>query len=310
MRRKLGGLTLSMVMLSGCGGGGDGGGSVTDNTPQSVVLDFALTANGLPVKCGTTLPAMGLSNVTSTPKDLRFYISEVHLLKADDTEIPVTLDQNEFQVYNVALMDFEDATGECASGGTPALHTRITGTVPAGTYQGVKMVMGVPLTYTGSDGQTVKLNHSDTTSAPAPLNVTAMAWSWQAGRKFTKIEVNPVGGVTKADSTTASTFNFHLGSTGCTGNPASGETVSCASPNRMAFHFHAFDPTTQKIILDLAKLYAGTTLNTDSSGAVGCMSGKTDPECAPLFQALQIDLETGLPIDEGHKQTIFSVGAK
>ena len=67
------------------------------------------------------------------------------------------------------------------------------------------------------------LNHSDYATATKPLDVAAMAWSWQSGRKFAKIEVTDPAGAT--GTWTAKTFNVHLGSTGCTGNPANGETV-------------------------------------------------------------------------------------
>ena len=39
--------------------------------------------------------------------------------------------------------------------------------------------------------------------------------------------------------------------------------------------------------LDLALLFAATNFDTaDGGGAPGCMSGATDPECAPIFPKL------------------------
>ena len=64
----------------------------------------------------------------------------------------------------------------------------ITGTVPAGTYVGLKASVGVPEV----------MNHSAAVGGVAPLDNTAILWSWQSGRKFTKIELNPVGGITQA----------------------------------------------------------------------------------------------------------------
>ena len=73
------------------------------------------------------------------------------------------------------------------------------------------------------------LNHTDAPAVPAPLNSAAMAWSWQAGRKFTKIEFADPGGAT--GTWTAKSFFVHLGSSGCQGNPATGATVELrASP--------------------------------------------------------------------------------
>ena len=71
------------------------------------------------------------------------------------------------------------------------------------------------------------------TAAAAPLNNTAMAWSWTAGRKFVKIEVDPTRKVTKADATTANTWFFHLGSTGCTVPAgATPDKATCTNSNR------------------------------------------------------------------------------
>ena len=303
-----------LCLLAACGGGG--GGSSAPATPSeaepttlAVALDFGVQAGSQPVACGTPLPALGTGATAAELRDLRFYVSGLALINSAGTAVPVTLTQNEWQYRNVALLDFENGVGAC-SDGTAATNTRIVGTVPAGTYTGVELQMGVPVSHTAADGTTVSLNHTDTAAAPAPLDIQAMTWSWQAGRKFAKIEVNPAGGMVNGDGTVSSTFNFHLGSTGCTGNPATGETVSCSAPNRMGFHFHAFDQATQKIVLDISRLFETSNIAVNAGGASGCMAGKTDPECPVMFTALQVDIDSGLPIDEGHEQTIFSVAAK
>ncbi len=164
----------------------------------------------------------------------------------------------------------------------------ITGTVPDGAYVGAKMYLGVPF----------PLNHTDITTAPAPLDLTAMDWSWQSGRKFAKIEVvdpdGPAGGGMmmetgqRASAWASSAFFVHLGSTGCTGNPASGATVDCADSNRASIPLAKFNPATQKIAVDLRALLAGNDITVNRAGAPGCMSGGTDPECAGVFEALQI----------------------
>jgi uncharacterized repeat protein (TIGR04052 family) len=157
------------------------------------------------------------------------------------------------------------------------------------------------------------LNHSDYAAATKPLDSQAMAWSWQSGRKFAKIEVTDPAGT--AGTWTAKTFNFHLGSTGCTGNPASGQTVSCSTPNRMDFKLASFNPSTQKIAVDVKALVAGTNITVNQAGAAGCMSGGTDPECLHVFESLAIDWKadgtgTGQPINGGAAQTLFKVVAK
>lgn len=284
-------------------------GSLKDtlNAPRQIDLEFAAVAGDVPVACGTEVAGLGTGGVAAQVKDFRFYISNVMLLTSDDKEVPLTLSANDdwnltVGADSVTLIDLEDATGSCA-GGTAAKNAHLKGTVPAGNYVGVKMTMGVPFA----------LNHSDYATATKPLDIQAMAWSWQSGRKFAKVEITDPAGA--SGSWTAKTFNFHLGSTGCTGNPASGETVSCKAPNRMDFHFHSFDPTTQKIAFDLKALVAGENVTVNAAGAAGCMSGGTDPECDTLFNAMKLDWKsdgtgTGLSIDEGHGQTVFKAIAK
>lgn len=299
--------TLALVTAAALAACGGGGGDDDNDIPQSVALDFAAYAGSTPVNCSSAVAGLGSGTVTARIKDFRFYVSNVKLLKADGSEVALTLGANDDWNHTsggqgLTLIDLEDATGACVDG-TPATHATVRGKVPAGSYVGVKMTMGVPFA----------LNHSDYATAVRPLDIQAMAWSWQSGRKFAKIEVTDPDGV--AGTWVAKTFNFHLGSTGCTGNPASGETVSCVAPNRMDFHFHEFDPATQKIAVDLRALLAGTDITVNRAGAPGCMAGGTDPECLRVFEALAIDWKadgtgTGLPIDEGLGQTLFRAVAK
>jgi uncharacterized repeat protein (TIGR04052 family) len=293
--------TVAAACLAACGGGSD------DESPQAVTLEFAAYSGSTAVACGTPVTALGSGSVTAQIKDFRFYVSNVKLLKADGSEVPLTLGANDdwnltSGSNGLTLIDLEDATGSCA-GGTTATNATIKGTVPAGTYTGVKLTMGVPFA----------LNHSDYATATKPLDIQAMAWSWQSGRKFAKIEVTDPAGV--PGTWASNTFNFHLGSTGCTGNPANGETVACVAPNRMDFQFASFNPAAQKIAVDVQALVAGTNITVNQAGAPGCMSGGTDPECLRVFEALAIDWKangtgTGLPLNGGAAQTLFKAVAK
>lgn len=295
-------LALALPLtLAACGGGGGDTAAPVPTGPQSISIDFAAKAGNQDVKCGTAMTGLGKGKVIADLHDLRFYVSNVALLNDKGESVAVTLDVNEWQTKEVALIDLEDASGACADAGTKAMNMKITGTVPAGAYQGLKLTVGVPSS----------LNHTDYAVATKPLDVQALAWSWQAGRKFAQIEVNPAGGVARpAPAAAGKTFYVHLGSTGCTGNPVTGETVSCARPNRMDFSFGSFNVATQKVVVDLAALYTGTNLNEDLGGAQGCMSGATDPECDPIYKVLALDLVTGKPINGGSGQTLFRAEVK
>lgn len=311
-----GAVLVATLLLAACGGGGDSTAPaaatpppVTGSPPASgppaqtlpVSIAFAAKAGQADVRCGSPIAALGTGATAAELRDLRFYVSEVALVTDQEVAVPVVLTPSTWQTDSVALIDLEDATGACAEAGTALTHATIEGTVAAGTYTGVRFTVGVP----------AALNHSDYAVATAPMDVQAMAWSWQAGRKFLQIEVDPAGGLARpAPAAPAKSFYAHLGSTGCVGNPVTGETVSCARSNRMAFHSHGFDQASQRIIVDLATLLATSNLAADGGGAPGCMSGSTDPECAPIFSALKIDLESGQSIDDGHGQTLFRVEAK
>jgi uncharacterized repeat protein (TIGR04052 family) len=274
---------------------------------MAVNLQFAAVAGTTPVACGTPIPGLGTGSTTAALQDLRFYISNVRLVRENGSSVPLTLTGK--KGFNLAkggnhttLIDLENGTGSCTEGDR-VTNTVIRGTVPEGHYHGVRMYLGVPFV----------LNHSDITSAPAPLDLAGMNWSWQSGRKFAKIEViDPAGA---AGTWAWKAFFVHLGSTGCTGDPATGATVGCRKSNRMAVRLAEFDPKTEKIAVDVKALLAGNDITLNKAGAPGCMSGDTDPECLGVFDALKIDWRpdgtgNGAPIDHGAGQTVFKAIAR
>lgn len=283
------------AVLSACAGTPDTA-PVVPTVPVSV--SFALTANGQPARCGAPLGPLGTGKTPAALHDARFYVQDVALIDAAGRRVPVSLDTSPWQNGPVALLDFENGSGACAKG-TPGVNTAVTGTVPAGSYTGLTFTVGVP----------PALNHTSTETAAPPLDIAAMGWSWQAGRKFAKLEADPTGGVTKADGSTSPTWYVHLGSTGCTGNPAAGDSVTCTRSNRLPVTFAAFDPARQAVALDLSALFTGSDIRRDKGGAVGCMSGPTDPECGPVFAQLGLSLADGTPLTPG-ASPVFRAVAK
>jgi uncharacterized repeat protein (TIGR04052 family) len=252
-----------------------------------VEISFALLDNGKDVGCGAPLSDLGSGRAAAKLQDARIYIHAPALVDAAGRRVPVTLEPSDWQYADLALLDFKDARGGNApcSEKAPAKNVTIVGTVPQGTYVGLEFAVGVPVE-SEVDGKAVALNHSSTETSPAPLDIAAMSWSWQAGRKFLSIEVNPAGPIAKADGGKARTFMVHLGSTGCTGNPATGEIVACTRPNRFSVRFDTFDIRKDRVTLDVARLFDGSDLAVDKGGAVGCMSGPDDPECPVIFERL------------------------
>jgi uncharacterized repeat protein (TIGR04052 family) len=283
---------------------------------QLIAINFALTADGKEVGCGAPLGNLGSGRVETKLHDARFYVYGVKLIDAKGARTPVALAQNIWQYADLALLDFKDARGGAApcSESAPAKNTIVTGTAPGGAYVGLEFSLGVPVEGQ-AEGKTVALNHSALETAPPPLDVVAMGWSWQAGRRFMLIEVDPTPFVTKADGSKAKTWMVHLGSSDCKGNPATGEIVSCAHENRFTVTLDRFDPKTQRVNFDLTALFKDSDLLNDKGGAVGCMSATDDPECLALFKALGLNLvETAPGAADAGKQTkagvspVFSAG--
>lgn len=323
MRTALLPLATLPLLLSACLLGGGGGGAApaasTSNTPVTtpVSIQFALKAGNNNVSCGTPVSNLGTSAATADLKDARFYIHDVKLITAQGNAVPVKLTQDsQSQYLDTALLDFENATSACAAG-TAATNNLVQGTIDSGNYVGLSFQVGVPYTSTNSSNATVGMNHLPYATAPAPLNIQAMAWSWQVGRKFMKVELNPVGGVARPNTTpptTATTFNIHLGSTNCTGGDSvTGLGVSCSNPNRLPVKFAAFNPSSQQVVLDIQQLLASSNLSQDNGGAVGCMSGTTDPECPAIFDKLDLNLATspaGQAKGDGSNVPAFRVESK
>jgi len=260
----------------GCGDSG--------SSNQAVTIEFAAKVGTADFVCGDTYENLGANGTSLQLSDFRFYVQDVELKNADGEYVAVELDTNgnDWQTTNVALLDFEDG---CTDLGNEPMNSVVTGTVPAGTYDGVRFVMGVPF----------ELNHNNPATAEPPLNLTSMAWNWQGGYKFLRID---------SGTFSMSDWRMHLGSTGCDGDPVAGGTTMCTTPNRVDVELEAFDPANDTVIADFAALVEGAELDVNQEMTpVGCMAGPTDGDCAPLFDNL------GLPFDgsEPSAQQFFSI---
>jgi len=267
---------------------------------QAVTIPFEAMANGTPIDCDTTLTGLGVSGSDADLKDFRFYVHNLKMGTDQGREVAVTLDDNLWQSKGIALVDFQNK-GDACDGDEKQTHKEITGSVPLDSGESVNSIsftIGVP-----SD-----LNHEDQTSASTPLNIASMFWSWQTGYKFMRFDVAPTGGLIRPGDPTYSnsTWNFHLGSTDCVGDPQLGETVICGRNDRPQVTLTNYDPQTNTIMLDYSELVAGANLGADEGGAPGCMSGATDPECSSVFNKLGLDMVSG-EVDSTNPQTVFSL---
>jgi uncharacterized repeat protein (TIGR04052 family) len=236
---------------------------------QDVNIQFAAEINGAPFECGKSYSKVGSTAATVTPTDFRMFVSEVHMIDSQGKATPVALKQDStWQLDNVALIDFENGSGPC-SNGTAATNTSLRGTVPAGNYTGVRLTLGVPF----------ERNHGDPTVSPAPLNTTAMFWTWQGGYKFVKFDM-------------ASKFSVHLGSTVCASPSRTEAPSACQNPNRVTVTFNNFNPATQKVVADMGRVLTAANVETNAAGtSPGCMSFLKDADCPPVMNALGLAYE-------------------
>ncbi|WP_437980536.1 MbnP family copper-binding protein [Sorangium sp. So ce117] len=266
---------------TGVGGGGGSGGAEA----IAVALQFEGRVRDEVFSCSETY-AVGSASTDVGLNDFRLYIHDVRLRRADGEEVPLSLEQDElWQYQDVVLLDFEDRSGTCANG-TEETNGVVRGTVPAGDYDGLSFKLGVPF----------DLNHGDASSAPSPLNLTGLFWSWNDGYKFLRLD-----SVSTADDTP---FLVHIGSTGCMPG-ADGGVAACDRPNVAEIVFEGIDPLTTKVLVDYAALVADSDLSASADDIPGCMSDPSDSECLPLFTHLGIDSADGSPRPD--QQSFFRI---
>ncbi len=250
---------------------------------QPVTVRFAAQVAGQPFACGQSYTGIGTTRSTITPSDFRFYVSEVHLIDRTGRAVPVALAQDgAWQLDNLALLDFENGSGPCRNG-TAATNATVRGTVPSGTYTGLRFTLGVPFAR----------NHGDPTTAPSPLNLTAMFWNWQGGYKFIKFDTATSGQAATVappdprGGGNASGFSVHLGSTVCASGSRTEAPSACRNPNRVTVQFDRFDAATQTVVADIAAVLAGANVDVNAPNtSPGCMSFLDDADCPPVMGAL------------------------
>lgn len=267
-----------------------------------VEIPFVAEMGGQPFSCAASFAGVGTTQSTVRFGDFRLFVSNVRMIDADGSEVPVALDDDGvWQHEGTALLDFEDASGSCANG-TAETNTSLRGTVPEGIYMGLAFDIGVPFAQ----------NHGDPTLAASPLNLTAMFWTWAAGYKFLKIDLatsgQPLPPPMKVamsgaeDHSTAMQddgpqgWSLHLGATGCVSDSrTTAPAQDCANPNRVAVRLEGFMPGMagmDTVVIDPAAFLAGANVDVNApETAAGCMSFAADRDCAAVMAAL------GLPYD-------------
>lgn len=240
-----------------------------------VTINFRGVVGDKAFACGQAYGGIGTGASQFIPADFRFYVSNVILTTLAGDDVPVELDQDGvWQYQNVALLDFETGPDAGCNEGNSATNTSLRGTVPAGVYTGIKFDVGLPFA----------LNHSNASTAPSPLNFTALFWSWNQGYKFLRVD------------TADDKFRAHIGSTGCDGGSPSRPPTSCTRPNVGNIVLSGFDPAKDVIEADLAALLSDNNIDVNQANtAPGCQADPDDQDCAPVFRNLGLNFADGSP---------------
>jgi uncharacterized repeat protein (TIGR04052 family) len=234
--------------------------------------------------CSHKYASQGTQNTTVTPLDLRLFVHALELIAEDGALVPVQLNPRApWQSETLALLDFEDNTGRCVDG-TAETNTAITGTVPPGSYKGIRFMVGVP----------EDLNHKDPSAASEPLKSAAgLSTTGVDGYRFAKLGLTQLS----AEGVPSGSGVFELSSTQCAGSVLAGD-VKCERTNRNLVTFDNFDLATNSVVLDVARLFSPLDLTQPQA----CHS--TEAICASMFAAFGIDYTTGQAQDE---QSAFRV---
>ncbi|PRQ00521.1 MbnP family copper-binding protein [Enhygromyxa salina] len=252
------------VAITASSGGCQG---TSEDAPRTFVIPFTPMFGTEVVRCGATFGPAGTSGAEFEVKDFLAFVHSVELVRASGEVVPLALvEDQEWQGGGVALLDFNDATGDCS--GDPETNTQIVGTAPDhADYVSIRFGVGLP----------AALNHLDAVTAKAPFNKPSTWWSWKDGYKFFQLST-----ATAAHES----FFVHIGATACEGSLDQG--FSCAGEHEIAIELEDFVPGQDGVRINLANLLAGVDMNAPvdfASGdfVAGCMSFDPDPECDPIF---------------------------
>lgn len=296
-------VALCALALAACGS--------DDTEPEAQApfeLRFAALVDGVDIGCADDLTGFGpAGNYHIGLNDLRFYVSNLRFKDSEGHEVDSILDDNEFQYASadgdVALVDLTGNTeGSCSATsvayaeGTARSHLAITGTTSVHRVASVSFDVGVPQALMKN---TIATNTPE--GAPSPLN--EMYWNWNSGYRHFVFNFSMNDGENRSGA-----GYVHVGSRDCApmddGIKALEDRDSCTFVNTPSVDMASFDLETDTIGLDLRKLLAGidfvsSVYDSDTFEVIGegpgveCHSSPMQPDCAPIFAKLGIDISTG-----------------
>ena len=313
------------LALAGCGGSSSSTSTDGGNT-QAVSIPFTASVGTETFECGRTYNSVGVTAADAIGHDARLYVHNVRFVTNDGREVPViingdaagapTANQKPGQGdEGLVLIDLRDKSAGCTGGDdgetlNPDYYDTLSGVadIRNESVRGLRFTVGVPARYNHIDAQGGQPQTDSETGEDIPDTVAVgpliasgmgaggMHWSWAAGYVHARLEVQvPVA--------TYDTFFIHLGSTDCDGEAIHAER-ECENGNQVHVEIEEFDPSLHAVNVDLLSLLSGNDITVNAGGPAGCMSGLTDPDCAPLFERLGLAFPGADP--EAEHAPVFS----
>lgn len=277
-------LAASSLLLSACS---DDDSSTAGTAAKDVAIQFAARINDADFNCGQTYTGVGSGSNDFIANDFRMYLHEAHVHDdASGITYPIELTQDDqWQLDDVVMLDFEDASGGCS--GTPEMNTQIKGqvTVPDTvdlSATEVCFTLGLP----------ADKNHIDEATAASPLNASGMLWAWKIGRKY--IRIDGIGDPAGENQP----FNLHLGAQGCPGtvNTAAPDSA-CTVPNTVEVCLDNFNLASSVIEVNPGQVLEGNDVSVNFTGGAsaipGCQSFIDDNDCEEIMPRLGLSYAYG-----------------
>jgi len=241
----------------------------------------------------SAIPAKNVGQENLPPRnafqqiELSFFLFNITLLDVDGGRFPMEVLSRAGEPRALAKVSLNNTQGQAT---IPLRYTSSLGTAkPA--FNGIEFVVGVP----------AALNHGNPLSATAPLNDTAMLWSWQQGYKFFRMDT---AGSNAAGVSTKSAF--HLGSTGCVSPSALRPPAEpCAHHNRVTIRLTGFNPVREGVAVEASAL---TSLFPQQPAFNCTMHYAMDKNCSALLEAFGLNVATGQCVNQCASQKVFRRG--
>lgn len=268
-----------------------------------VVLRFDAQVDGVPTGCQTVRDVQAQAPLGTPPTmaqlaDARMLVSGVHLRdEASGAWVPLgTNDAFPWRNEGVTLLDFENAVALCAATGTAIVNKNLSGTLPGGTYRGLRFAIGAPL----------EPNHTPPLQRRAASFDDDMFVSRQHGYRFVRIDWAIEGRFDRR-------YRVDVGNQGCDAPPPDAASTRCDQENLATVTLDDFVLGEHAVTVNLGAFVADEDLAAvKEGGTAGCTLDPTDglTACTGPVRALGLSPDLGDCVDDCAAQSVFAVGPR